>query len=141
MQVCLHKIGSRQLGKLTICSHWTINPLRTLHQRSVLNTVASLLINVHALTFLIYLYRDDWPVSANWNAMDVWQILCYHNVFFVLVEYCVVLSLSKGITLESIMTTEASKLPSKGTEIVSISVVKTFVKNKPLRCPSHVCSG
>ena len=99
--------------------------------------LVGLLINVSALTFLIYLYRDDWPVSANWNAMDVWQILCYHNVFFVLVEYCVVLSLSKGITLESIMTTEASKLPSKGTEIVSISVVKTFVKNKP----SHVRSG
>ena len=79
-------------------------------------------------------------MSANWNAMDVWQILCYLNVFFVLVEYCVVLSLSKGITLESIMTTEASKLPSKGTEIVSISVVKKSVKNKPLRCPSHVCS-
>ena len=96
----------------------------------MLNTVASLLINVRALTFLIYLYRDDWPVSANWNAMDVWQILCYHNVFFVLVEYCVVLSLSKGITLESIMTTDASKLPSKGTEIVSISIVKTFVKKQ-----------
>ena len=72
---------------------------------------------------LKFIFRDDWPVSANWNAMDVWQILCYHNVFFVLVEYCVVLSLSKGITLESIMTTEASKLSSKGTEIVSISVV------------------
>ena len=56
-------------------------------------------------------------MSANWNAMDVWQILCYHNVFFVLVEYCVVLSLSKGINLESIMT------PSKRTEIVSILVV------------------
>ena len=76
-----------------------------------------------------FVCRDDWPVSANWNAMDVWQILCYHNVFFVLVEYCVVLSLSKGITLESIMTTDTSKLPSKGTEIVSISEVKTFVTN------------
>ena len=90
---------------------------------------------------LKFICRDDWPVSANWNAMDVWQILCYHNVFFVLVEYCVVLSLSKGITLESIMTTEASKFPSKGTEIVSISVVKTFVTNKLLRFPSHVLSG
>mgnify|MGYP002054085697 CR=1 FL=1 len=74
-------------------------------------------------------------MSANWNAMDVWQILCYHNVFFVLVEYCVVLSLSKGITLESIMTTEASKLPSKGTEIVSISVVKIFVKKQTTQIP------
>ena len=90
---------------------------------------------------LKFIFRDDWPVSANWNAMDVWQILCYHNVFFVLVEYCVVLSLSKGITLESIMTTEASKFPSKGTEIVSKSVVKTFVTNHLLRFPSHVGSG
>ena len=33
------------------------------------------------------------------------------------------------------MTTEASKLPSKGTEIVSISVVKIFVKKQTTQIP------
>ena len=62
-------------------------------------------------------------MSANLNAMDVWQILCYLNVFFVLVEYCVVLSLSKGITLESILSTEVAKFQTKRIDIVSMSII------------------
>ena len=34
--------------------------------------------------------------------MDIWQIMCYLNVFFVLVEYCLVLWLSKGVSIGDI---------------------------------------
>ena len=36
------------------------------------------------------------------NSMDVWQIMSYLNVFFVLGEYCLVLWLSKAVPLEEI---------------------------------------
>ena len=36
------------------------------------------------------------------SSMDVWQIISYLNVFFVLVEYCLVLWLSKATPLEGI---------------------------------------
>ena len=46
--------------------------------------------------------RDDWPKSAYMNSMDAWQIISYLNVFFVLVEYCLVLWLSSATPLEEI---------------------------------------
>ena len=36
------------------------------------------------------------------NSMDIWQIMSYLNVFFVLGEYCLVLWLSKAVPLEEI---------------------------------------
>ena len=47
-------------------------------------------------------HRDDWPQSTSMNSMDIWQIMCYLNVFFVLVEYCLVLWLSKGVSIGDI---------------------------------------
>ncbi len=56
------------------------------------------------------------------NAMDVWQIFCYLNVFFVLVEYCFVLWLSKGVSLENVIVIKEPKNPSKRIDIVIISL-------------------
>ena len=42
------------------------------------------------------------------NSMDVWQIMSYLNVFFVLVEYCLVLWLSKGVPLNDISVNKIS---------------------------------
>ena len=49
-----------------------------------------------------FVHRDNWPQSTNMNSMDVWQIMSYLNVFFVLGEYCLVLWLSKAVPLEEI---------------------------------------
>ena len=42
------------------------------------------------------------------NSMDVWQIMSYLNVFFVLVEYCLVLWLSKGVPLNDVSVNKIS---------------------------------
>lgn len=39
--------------------------------------------------------QNHWPQASYVNAMDVWQMLCYLIVFFILVEYCFVLYLTK----------------------------------------------
>ena len=61
--------------------------------------------------------RDDWPQSAYMNSMDVWQIMSYLNVFFVLVEYCLVLWLSKGVPFDDIPANKIS--PKMMKKIVS----------------------
>ena len=53
-----------------------------------------------ATTFLsmIALFKgssDNWPKTDILKAIDVWAILCYAGAFFCVVEYSVVLSLSK----------------------------------------------
>ena len=39
--------------------------------------------------------RDNWTKSPNLRAIDVWVILCYVGVFYCLMEYCIVLHLTK----------------------------------------------
>ena len=60
------------------------------------------------------------------NAMDVWQIFCYLNVFFVLVEYCIVLWLSKGVSIENAILIKEPKAASERVENVSLTVVQVF---------------
>ena len=52
------------------------------------------------IMLVIFVHRDNWPQSTSMNSMDVWQIMSYLNVFFVLGEYCLVLWLSKAVPLE-----------------------------------------
>ena len=60
------------------------------------------------------------------NAMDVWQIFCYLNVFFVLVEYCIVLWLSKGVSIENAITIKEPNASSKSVEIVILTLAQVF---------------
>ena len=46
--------------------------------------------------FHIFL-RSDWVSSSHLKAVDVWVLLCYLEVFFALIEYCLVLYLIKGV--------------------------------------------
>ena len=39
--------------------------------------------------------RESWPKHAAIRMIDVWVTLCYLNSFFCMVEYCMILALSK----------------------------------------------
>ena len=85
--------------------------------------------------FLIYkhFFRDDWPQSAYMNSMDVWQIMSYLNVFFVLVEYCLVLWLSKGVPLNDVSGNKISPISRKKTVrsqyILNIAILNAIFFN------------
>ena len=38
---------------------------------------------------------NDWPKTAELKAIDMWTILCYAGAFFCLVEYSMILYLSR----------------------------------------------
>ena len=39
--------------------------------------------------------RNDWTKTTHMRAIDFWVILCYMGTFFALMEYCVILCLTK----------------------------------------------
>ena len=43
---------------------------------------------------------------ANFNAMDVWQIVCYLTIFSSVIEYCFVMYLTKTATWEENLITK-----------------------------------
>ena len=45
-------------------------------------------------------YRNNWTKTTHMRAIDVWVILCYVAVFYALMEYCLVIHLTTGNTLE-----------------------------------------
>ena len=75
---------------------------------------------------LLY-YRDDWPQSVYMNSMDVWQIMSYLNVFFVLVEYCLVLWMSKADPLEDVIINKVSpRVQAKKNVCLKVKLFFTF---------------
>ena len=60
--------------------------------------------------------RSDWPDIATFNAMDVWQIACYLTVFASVVEFCLVIYLTKAASWEEtlIKTKKVDTLNEKG---------------------------
>ena len=54
-----------------------------------------------------------WPPSNNINLMDIWQILCYLNAFFCLIEYCIVIYLTRSASWEETIG-HLSKVQIKG---------------------------
>ena len=61
------------------------------------------------------------------NAMDIWQMFCYLNVFFVLVEYCFVLWLSQGVSLENVIRIKESKKIEIVIILISYPIVFKYI--------------
>ena len=65
--------------------------------------------------------RGDWIECSYLRAIDIWTILCYINVFAALLEYCVVLYLTKAEKLELNKVNngaETSKISRKETQMI-----------------------
>ena len=43
----------------------------------------------------LFFYRNDWTQTIHLRAMDIWVVLCYIGVFYALMEYCLILYLTK----------------------------------------------
>ena len=75
-------------------------------------------------------FRNMWPPSNNINLMDVWQILCYLNAFFCLIEYCIVIYLTRSASWEETIG-HLSKVQIKGNMTDKVKTQKIF--NRVLR--------
>ena len=40
-------------------------------------------------------FRNDWTKTTHMRAIDVWVVLCYVGVFYALMEYCIIIYLTK----------------------------------------------
>ena len=99
--IFLHENNQSSPTIFIYSNYWIMQGRRHFFNYNFSLSFGQFLINKH-------FFRDDWPQSAYMNSMDVWQIMSYLNVFFVLVEYCLVLWLSKGVPLNDISVNKIS---------------------------------
>ena len=50
--------------------------------------------------------RNDWTQTIHLRAMDIWVVLCYIGVFYALMEYCLILYLTKLSILDQRLTSK-----------------------------------
>ena len=66
-------------------------------------------------------FRQDWIKCSYLRAIDVWIILCYVNVFTTLVEYCIVLYLTKGKEMELVKVGNGRWATKSGTDTKNLA--------------------
>jgi hypothetical protein len=76
------------------------------------------------ITIKLSFSRDDWVSSSHLKAVDVWILLCYLEVFFALIEYCLVLYLIKG---DYYWKPKANQVQNETNEEAAAEYVRTLV--------------
>ena len=105
------------------------------------------IVYLHAqVIVMVLLYRGDWTKTSHMRAIDVWIVLCYIGVFSALIEYCLVLHLTKMALWESPFINANTASTMTGDQVITLhtyffmirkrfsldpQLKKTFQNNKP----------
>ena len=85
-------------------------------------------------TFLVlsitFYSRSNWTKTTHLRAIDIWVILCYIGVFSALMEYCLILYLTKA----SILDHKFGKKPKENYEVANQDSEEKFFQEDVLCC-------
>ena len=71
--------------------------------------------NTFFILSITFFSRSNWTKTTHLRAIDIWVILCYIGVFSALMEYCLILYLTKA----SILDHKFGKKPRENYEIAN----------------------
>ena len=71
--------------------------------------------NTFFILSITFFSRSNWTKTTHLRAIDIWVILCYIGVFSALMEYCLILYLTK----DSILDHKFGKKPRENYEIAN----------------------
>ena len=83
--------------------------------------------------YLCFYNRNDWTKTTHLRAIDIWVVLCYIGVFSSLMEYCLILYLTKTSILDGLMNSTKQKVHESTNEDEKDNCTETENKQKNLK--------